>query len=184
MINARSIRPLAQMALGLSIYFLISQQALFAQSVSTGSHILVVVADPSDAACVKRIAGGRVHVECLSMEGGQPMPDGYSARNRRALGLINFGLFICRSGVCAPEEEIWHERLKTANPRGAVHQTTLQRPTLENERERSIQQATSIHRALSTILPIHQALLDANLMAELQRLQSPLLSAPLIVASD
>lgn len=139
--------------------------------------VLIVAADPSDAECVQRIGGEHVHVKHLFAPETGAMPTNYEACDERIRGLLSFRLIILRADAYCPSESFWRERMAAANPEGAVYRVSHGRCRATTGCDRGIQQASDIHGALASILPEHRASLDANLKAELQRLQSERLRA-------
>jgi len=151
-----------------SCWFIIPKEAV-AQS---APGVLIVAADPWDAECVKRIGGEHVHVKSLFAPETGAMPSNYEACDERIRGLLCFRLIIFRDDAYCPNECFWRERMAAANPEGAVYQVSHWRCSAAIGCDRRIQQASDIHGALASILPEHRASLDANLKAELRRLQS------------
>ncbi|MFO0915798.1 MAG: hypothetical protein U0795_22750 [Pirellulales bacterium] len=132
---------------------------------------LIVVADASDAECVKRIAREHVRVERLIDPESGAWPTNYEACNERARGLLEFRLYLFRADIDCPGERFWRERLSVANPNGELHCLLHSRRGVANDFDHRTQQATDIHRVLIAALPELRESLDANLQGELDRLR-------------
>ena len=158
--------------IGLAACWFMSSQELVAQSAPTVSRVLVVVTDGSDGACVKRIGAEHVRVEHLFACAAGASASEYEVSDERVRGLVTFKLFVFRDDSYCPSECFWRDRLAAANPQGQVYRLSQSRRFAATDVGHGIQRATDIHRALASILPEHQASLDAKLNAELQRLKS------------
>lgn len=156
----------------------VSQQA----SAQQVTPVLVVVANPSDAACTKRIGNKYVQVKLLFAPHASTRPNHYQACSERALELTNFQLLVFRSDC--PGEVFWCNRMRAANPRGKSHRLSRSRSDKLTPREREMHRACEIHSALASILPGSHPYLDANLKAELHRLRSRSVHLHQLVASE
>ena len=145
-------------------------------------RVLVVVTDPLDAECVRRIGREWVQVESLFAFDSEGHRGNYRVCNKRALGLLSFRLFVLR-GECS-SAAFWCERLAQANPKGKVHR--MSRPLCDDasECDGRRRQAADIHAALVLILPEHRERLNANLKAELQLLRLRQFGPRQIVIAD
>ncbi len=166
MVNLLKGKTATQIAIGLAACWLLPVTELAAQT----PRVLVVVADAGDADCVKRIGCEHVRVEHLFAPETGAKPSNYEACDKRVSDLLDFRLLVFRGDTYCPAEGFWRERMTGANPRGKVYRLSQLRSSAINDCEHMIQQATDIHGALTSILPKHQATLDANLKSELQRL--------------
>jgi ABC-type Zn uptake system ZnuABC Zn-binding protein ZnuA len=167
MFKSSSGKKATSIIIGLAACWFVSPKCLTAQS---APRVLVVVADRSDAECVRRIGGEHVHVELLFASEAGVLPSNYLACDKRVRGLLEFELFVYRSDC--PSEALWRERMAAANPRGKVLRLSQSRCGEAFDSECRIQRASEIHVSLAAILPEHRASLDANLKAELHRLRS------------
>ena len=159
----------ARFALGFAVCGLFSWSEATAQS---PFRALVVVADPSDAECTKRIGGEHVHVELLFPLDIARLPDSYEKQAQRVHQLLDFHLLVFRGDSNCPTKEFWRNRMTAANPQAKLHQLSQPRGGELTHYERKVQRATDIHRALDSILPKRRVSLNANLDAELRRLNS------------
>ena len=131
---------------------------------------LIVVANASDANCVRQIGGKLCQVETLFTTNDGSTPSDYSSCDTRLLTFTSFQLFVCRTGVQYIGEQFWSDRLLEANPRGKILQLPAYK--LETDTQCRIRHAKEIHRTLSSIMPAHRMTFDSNLRAELYRLRS------------
>lgn len=152
-------------AIVMAASWLFSAAELAAQS---APRVLVVVANVSDAECVKRIGGEHVQVEPLFAPEVGAVPNNYAACYERVRGLLDFRLFLFRDESYCPSGRFWRDRMAIANPPGKLHR--LSRSRRGTVTESKIQQANDVHGALASVLPAHRASLDANLAAELDLL--------------
>ena len=172
MLKSRSLKAAANIVIGLVACWFASPKELVAQLTPTARRVFVVVANSSDAKCVKRVGGDHVQVEPLFAPETGALPSRYEACDRRVRKLLEFRLLIFRGDTFCPAEGFWRERMTGANPRGKLHRLSQSRPSAVNDCEHMIRQATDIHGALASILPEHKVSLDANLKSELRRLHS------------
>ena len=172
MLKSRSGQTAPRIILGLAAFWLVNPKELEAQSAPMSPRVLVVVADSSDAECMKRVGGEYVHVELLLSPEVGAMPRNYQAFDERVRDLRKFRLFVYRSDMYCPSKCFWRDRIAAANPHGVVHRLWGSRRSAVTDYERRAQQASEMHGALATILPEHQASLNAKLKVELQRLNS------------
>ena len=172
MLKSPSRKTTAHVAMGLAACWFVGPKELAAQPTSTAPHVLVVVANSSDAKCVKRLGGDHVQVEPLFTSETGALPNSYDACNKRARNLLDFRLLIFRGGMFCAAEGFWRERMTGANPQGKVHRLSQSRLSADNDWEHLIRLAIDIHGALVSILPDRKTSLDANLKSELHRLRS------------
>ena len=131
-------------------------------------RVLVVVADARDLDITNRIGGEVVEVEAIIT----PHAEGdYALCNARAKRLRNFALYLSRADSSCRWESFWRERLTTANPQGQVRRVLYRQRGTPSGYDLRVLQLTQVHRALVSALPEHEASFNANLTAELQRLQ-------------
>ena len=131
----------------------------------------VVVTDVSDGEWVKRIGRHVVRVEVLFPPKHGEIDGNYQTCNARVRKLLNFDVLLVREAMSSPRQLIWRERMTAANPRGKVHSITQSRDSLTAAHDREMQLAIDVHGALVSVLPKQQAVLNANLILELQRLR-------------
>ncbi|MDG2221989.1 MAG: hypothetical protein P8L85_11445 [Rubripirellula sp.] len=170
--------------IGLAACWFVTSEISAAESDSDSARprVLVVVTDPFDAECVRRIGREYVQVESLFALDSDVHPSKYHVCNKRVLGLLTFRLFVFRSDCSSAA--FWCERMGNANPEGKVHRLARPRCFGAGDCDRGMQQATDIHRALVLILPEHRALLNANLEVELDRLRLRQFASQQIVSAE
>ena len=170
--------------IGLVACWLASPRVSAAESESESEtpRVLVVVTDPFDAECVRRIGRECVQVESLFAFDSDVHPGNYHVCNKRVLGLLSFRLFVLRSECSSAA--FWCERLVQANPKGKVHRVSRPRCYEAADCRRESRQATDIHRALVLILPEQRERLDENLEAELNLLRLRQSGRRQIVSAD
>ncbi len=168
----------------LAVCWLASPRISAAESKSDAKapRVLVVVTDPFDADCVRRIGRECVQVESLFAFDSEGHPGNYHACNKRALGLLSFRLVVLRSECSSAA--FWCERLVQANPKGKVHRMSRPRCDEVSECDGRTRQAADIHAALVLILPEHREQLNENLEAELRLLRDRQYGPRQIVSTD
>lgn len=171
--------PPTRLTLTLVFFCLALSQQTSAQAVSPA---LVIVADPTDAACTQRIGNEHVQVQLLFPTPTDARPSNYHTCSQRVRELVNFQLLIFRSDC--PGEVFWRDRIATANPRGRSYRLSHSRCDKLTPSEKEIQRAYAIHSALAAVLPNHRKSLDANLKMELRRLRASAVPLHQLVARD